>query len=609
MRRLLPLALTAAFAAWSYWPAAGSVTGWGDDPLLSVWTWELVWHRLSTLGPLHAFSREFWAAPLFGGTPLGLAYSENEIFAALVFWPVRLLAGNGAVALGIAAIALTLAAFLAAGIWLRAVGVGRLCWWGGAIFACGGWIQSQYAHAQNLCTFVLPLALWAWSAFEARPTLLRALACGAAFGWIGGWNTHFQVFAAGCLLVLLARSWRTLPLPMLLALGACAFLVQLPIALKYASLSAAMGSYRSLVTYGASWLSFVGSGARPRLLLPSADVGIEAAGYLGVPWTLLALGSLRRPAARPWLLAAFFAYWISLGQGYGLFDLVALLPGIGALRATGRAQILVLLFTLPAVLGMLEASPPRFAAVALALVCLDLLPGTRTQRTRVAPELWGPQAPLTAELLRSDDPLLVLPDAGARVMLDLTQGWTPYFAGVSSRIPPGEELLRNVAASRPWTAHSLDDLLLLTHARRVLALTSPMQAELRASPRARERWCGPFLDLGAVCLFDVQPVEMPELRLDRDAAWSFAAGSRWPQGELRALRSGTLELRSLDGCRLVRHARVFGLPLDHEMPLMGSAIEGVRFAPGELILRVEARQALFRLPHTSATFAVRCGAG
>ena len=606
MRRFLPLALTAAFAAWSYWPARGSVTGWGDDPLLSVWTWELVWHRLSTLGPLHLFSQAFWAAPLFGGARLGLAYSENEIWAALLFWPVRLLAGNGAVALGIAAMVLTLAAFVSAAMWLRAVGVDRLSWWGGAIFACGGWIQTQYAHAQNLCIFVLPLALLAWAAYEERPTLSRALLCGAAFGWIAGWNTHFHVFAGGCLLVLAARKWRTLPRSTLLALFACAFLVQLPIALKYASLSAALGSYRSLLTYGASWLSVVGSGSRPRLLMPSAEVGVEAAGYLGVPWLLLCLFSLRRPVARPWLLAALFAFWIALGQGHGLFDLVALLPGIGALRATGRAQILVLLFTLPAVLGTLEDFSPRVAAAALALVCLDLLPGTRTLRTSVAPELWGPPAPLTAELARSDDPLLVLPDASARAMLDLTQGWTPYFAGMSSRIPPGEELLQNVADSRPWTARSLDDVLALTHARRVLALTPAMQAELRASPRMKQRWCGQHLDLGFVCLFDADPPALPELRVDRDAAWTWPAGSRWPQGELRALRDGALEIRSLDGCRLVRHARIFGVGFDHELPLMGSAIEGVRFSPGERILRVEARQALFRLPHTSATFEVRC---
>ena len=607
MRRLLPLALTASFAAWSYWPAVDSVPGWGTDPLLSIWTLELVWHRLSTLGPLRIFSLPFWSGPLYGGAALGLAYSENELVAALLWWPLRLATGNGAFAMGIAAMLLTLAAFACAAGWLRAVGVGRLCFWGGALFACCGWIQTQYTHFQNLCIFVLPLALWAWAAFARRPSLVRALLCGAAFGWIGGWNLHFQVFAGACLAVLVALHFRTLPRPLLFAACACALFLQWPIASKYLSLSATLGSYHSLKTYGATWLSVLGSGQRPRLFLPSAEVGVEAAGYLGVPWLALLLLSLRRPAARPWVAAAAVAVWVSLGAGYGLFDAAALIPGVDALRATGRVQVLVILFTLPAVLNLLEAAAPRWTAAALGLVALDLAPASAARRVHVDPALWGPPTALSRELSRSDDPILVLPDAGAEVMLALIQSWTPYYSGLSSRIPAGEELLRNVTNSRPWTPRSLDDALLLTRARRVLAVNPAMQAEARASPHLALRSCFRHLDLGEVCLFDAKPLEAAELRIDRDAVFRPLAGARWPSGEVVATARGALDIRALDRCRVNREARLFGLRFQHAFPLMGSALEGVRFSPGDRILHLEARQAIFRLPGASASFALECG--
>ena len=606
MRRLLPLALTAGFAAWNFWPAVDSIPGWGTDPLLSLWTLELVWHRLSTLGPLRMFSLPFWSAPLYGGAALGLAYSENELYAALCWWPIRLATGNGAVTMGIAAMLLTLAAFACAAGFLHALGMRKLCFWGGAVFACCGWIQTQYTHHQNLCIFLLPLAFWAWAAFAQRPDFVRALLCGVAFGWIGGWNLHFQVFAGACLGVLILWNWRALPRPQLFALCACAFVLQAPIAAKYLSLSATLGSYHSLQTYGATWLSLLGSGSRPRLLLPSADVGVEAAGYLGVPFLLLALASLRRPSARGWLAAAAVAFWISLGSGAGLFDLAALVPGVDAVRATGRAQILVILFTLPAVIGLLESASPRFAALALGLVALDLLPASAAQRTHVLPELWGPPTALSAELARSDDAILVLPDADAYVMLALIQSWTPYFSGLSSRIPAGEELIRNIASSRPWTPRSLDDVLILSNARRVLTVNAAMQAEARASPHLALRSCSRHLDLGEVCLFDAQPQRVTELRIDRDADWHPAKAAGWPASDLLATRAGALEARALDRCRLVREARVFGLRFRHEFPLMGSALSGARFLPGERILHLEARQALFRLPQASATFALEC---
>ena len=133
-----------------------------------------------------------------------------------------------------------------------------------------------------------------------------------------------------------------------------------------------------------------------------------------------------------------------------------------------------------------------------------------------------------------------------------------------------------------------------------------MQAEARASPHLTLRSCSRHLDLGEVCLFDAQPLEAAELRIDRDAAFRPLAGSRWPSSDLIATAEGALEIHALDRCRMNREARIFGVRFQHSFPLMGSALEGVRFGPGDRILHLEARQAIFRLPGASATFEMKC---
>jgi hypothetical protein len=52
-RTLVPLALAAAYALWTFRPKPGFVPGWGGDPLFSLWTFETVWRQMDRLGPLH----------------------------------------------------------------------------------------------------------------------------------------------------------------------------------------------------------------------------------------------------------------------------------------------------------------------------------------------------------------------------------------------------------------------------------------------------------------------------------------------------------------------------------------------------------------------------
>ncbi len=610
---VLPTALAVAFALLCFWPPRDAVFGWGGDPLFNLWTLELVWHRLATLGPLQMFSRAFWQAPLFGDAPLGLALSENQLYAALLLWPLRALSGNGAFALGVGAAASVIAAHFCAASWLRVTGVVALRFWGGLFFAACGWLQTEYAHYQNLCIFLLPLALRAFAAFEARPTAARLVLCALAFGWIGGWNLYFQLFANACLAVLIFRARRRIELPRLATLLLLALAVQWPIAGKYLELGKLLGGYRVLITYGASFRSLIATD-RPRLLVPALQAAGAQAGYLGFVWLGLVVFSFSRRAARPWLLACAVAFWVSLGYGAGLFDLLSLLPGVSGLRAIGRAQVLVMLFSLPAVLGTLETLKPPRALLLVCLALIELTPGQLPLRVHVDPALFGAPTPLTRALAEAEDPVLVLPDADARAMVWLLPGVTPYFSGYSGRAPPGEELLQAITVRRGWGPGSLDAALDLTRPRRVLALTPTLSDELRASPRLRLRGCYAHLDGAAPCLFETlrpdpraepgqepraaaAPGQEPSLRLDRDARWEVRDGAHGPGLDLRAIASGALDIREVDRCRLRQTLRFPWLPpLAHDLPLQGSELRGARFTAGDLVLHHELRQAVFRLP-------------
>jgi hypothetical protein len=585
MRRAAPWILAGAFAAWSYWPRADSIPGWGRDPPFNLWSFEVVWHNLRT-------GASPWQAPLFGGSPLGIAYSESQIVPALLLWPVRALAGNGAFALGIGAMAFSLLAMACCAGWLRSLGVRGLAAWGGLLFAGCGWLQSQYAHYQNLCVFVLPLALWAWAAYARDPRPARLCSCGLAFGWIAGWNLYFLVFADLCLIWLAARARRPLPLALALA-------VQAPFLFPYLALGSLLGGYGASLTYGAELRSVLGSTLRPRLVAPSFEVNLEAAGYLGVVWVVLMALSLRRRESRPWLLAAALAFWASLGRGYGLYDLLALLPPVAALRASGRAQLLVALFSLPAVLGWLETIRPSRAAAALALAIVDLLPASRPLRSPIDPALWGPGTPLARELSRSTDPLLVVPDPDERFMLEATQAWTPYFGGHSGRAPPGEELVLSLARRGRF-----EEALELTRAGRVLALTPQAADELRKLPDLSPQGCFSHLEQGEACLFASRRPSPPPLRLDRDARRKQSLAGGWPAADFLAETDGVLDARQVDRCHVRRTARVLGIPLRRKIPL--PVPDRARYARGEVVLHLEARQALFHLGLASVEFELIC---
>src|SRR5258708_10758803 len=235
------------------------------DSAFNLWIFELDWHHFATLGPGRMFSHAFWQAPLYGGAPLGLAWSENQLYPALLLWPVRAASVTGALPLAAGAAAWVFLAYLCAAGWLRALGFRRLCFWGALVFEMCGWLQSQHPHYQNICIFLLPLALWSWTAFAARPDGSRLALCAFLFGWVGGWNLYFQVFANLCLFVLAGMAvWRRqIAASRLVALLVLAAAAEWPIAAKDLELASITGGYPAVETYGATSASLLGAVARP----------------------------------------------------------------------------------------------------------------------------------------------------------------------------------------------------------------------------------------------------------------------------------------------------------------------------------------------------------
>jgi len=612
-RTLVPLALTAAYALWTFRPERGWMPGWGGDQLFNLWTFEHVWRQMDRLGPLHVWSDRFWSAPIFAGAPLQLAFSENQLHPALILRPLWRALG-GPLALQWGAVAMTLAAFGCAFGWLRSIGLRELAGAGALLFACCGFVQSQYAHYQNLCIFLLPLALWSWNALERAPSPGRAALCALAFGWIAGWNLYYQLFADLLLLALvlfqtgLPARWR------FAALGG-AVVAQAPIALKYFALQRSIGSLGASVAYGAVARSFLGTTMRPTLLqrfvpgYPTTEVPIEAAGFLGFSWAALLVAALLHRRARGWAVAALLAFWAALGPGYGLFDVLHALPGFSGLRATGRFQVLTALFAVPAALLVVRDARGAARWLPLALAALELVPGVPALRVPVPLDLETRTTAFDAAV-GGRGPLLVAPGLDAAFQLYTLRSGIPLLQGVSGRAPANVDLLASMFSDRPWTERSLAEVLDLTRAPVVAAIDARWVRELSSSPLLEAEGCFEQFDR-SVCLFHPRTVpDGPRLRLDRDARWEHGASpAGWPLAQLRAERSGALDYAALGRCRL-RESTGFGrISLTRELIFPGAQLRGARFEAGEVMFARESRQGIFALPAWARpvrTYAVRC---
>jgi len=603
---LVPSLLALIGACFRFFPRGDQILGSGADGFFNLWTFELVWKHLSQYGLGHVFSDGFWQAPIFYPQKLALALSEAQLYLGILSWPIRQLTGNGNLTLGICASAMSLAAFVFATLWLRSVGVERLSAWGGVFFASCGWLQKQTLHYQNLCIFLFPLALWSWERFKSRPSFLRGVVCAAAFGWIGGWNLYYQIFANLILVILLGFYWtknKSLWLP-LLCLGGAAAAIELPIVLKYFQVSALIGglsvsdgTFKMFSATPLSWLADVPT-VLQRLLpfYPRVNVGLEGSGFLGFTWLVCSLLAWRRVSLRPFLWAALAAWLVSLGPNYGVFYLVKYFPGFRGARAIGRVQILVMLFSLPAVMLFLQSLRRWQQGAVLFLIALELIPGAPPFYEKWDPAFFNGAVPEFVQALErggNTTPLLVTPNPDASFQVNMLKSSTALFGGYSGRELTSEFLLGRVVEK------DLRLAVIFSQAQRV-AVTGSQSESLRSAPYLAFEGCYSFYGANP-CLFDVKPGVLenpPRLRLDVDAKWSYPdIGNGVHIAVLRALRSGVLDYNLLTRCGLDEELKFRGLPaIKTRKALPMYEFRGVEFKKDEVILELVSKQAWFSLP-------------
>ena len=610
-----PWILAFALSCLFYWPSSTRLMGWGEDPAFNLWNFEFVWGQLSRLGIGALGTTEFWTAPIFGNQPLSLAFSENQIYPALLSWPLRLWTGNGTLTLGLWALISVWLSFVFSWLWLREWNLKASATWGALLFAFSGWFQIQHAHYQHFCVFLFPLALWAGSLFWKRPSWGRICLCGLSWGWVAGWNLYFQVMLNILFFFWVLVAWVRRPelrkpvVAVVLIVG----LSELPFFLKYRALEQWAGTLSvtasDFVAFSGKLLSFVARPHSPSLLqkwipfYPNPQFGVEAAGFVGITWIYILWRARHQttPLLKWSLRAGCLAYWVSLGPDFGAFYLFKAFPGFGALRAIGRFQFLFMLFSLPVVLSYLETSSRKARWILGVFLCLELLPAQIPDRVEFRDDLFTRVTPF-AHFLKEDQPELPiqsLPHADVNFQLSMVSTLTPLWGGYSGRMPPGPALLGHEIFKwvmggdiRLW-----EDLNLFAGVRRVAILDDGLAAKAREDLRNRKDV--PWTDRGCfehfgrqVCVFDRRGpslVPVAFIDLQRDTVWQQADGFP-PEARLVAKSAGVLNYAQLAKCRRIQHVRLKGLPeWTSSRSLFVPDFRGVNFAPGDEILEMRSK--------------------
>jgi hypothetical protein len=573
----------AVAAAWFIGPSRERFAGWGEDPQFILWLFETVWTRISAHGPLWFFDLAQWRAQLFAGADFGLAYSENQIWAALfTYLPFRFL-HSAALTLQLYVVASLVCTYAVTYLWLRSRMLPGFAAGLAAFFATCGWIQSQTGHLQAFCLFTLPLAALALDRLRERGTLAAALLLGASVGWLCGWNLYYFCFAAtSCGVALVSDLFRKRLMPgLVLAAGATAALFAVPILKPYLLLDQSLGAHPALESYGLHPAELFARIDSPRLLWPRILASGEP-GAMPISWLLLLIAAVRIPKARPWLIAAAVAFWISTGSTLGAWQTLGWLPGVNGLRAIGRVHVLTIVFSLPALGALLEAFPPKLAGLALLLLVAESLPARPAVHLPVEQDRPAPPFALDGS------PLLVLPPPDAAAMYSLLPWKVPYQGGYSGFAPPGQELLDETwRRNRDPAAASIA----ATRPRYVLARSPEVAASVRANERVAREARLVFLGAQSV-LFELSggepaPLDPVEATAPRTAPSSL---------ELIAALAGTLSIARVDRCSLRIETGWGPLSLSRRAKLQGSEFLTVKLRPGELVFRHRLKRWIDRWP-------------
>lgn len=607
-----------AYGVVFYRPHRDSLLGNGGDVYFNFWTLETVWHHLTTLGPWRIFTDAFWDTGIFQPLPLTLALSENQIGTALLSWPLRALLGNGALALGVFAFLLHVAAFASTWAWLRSLGLSRLAPWGALLFVGCGWMQGHVTHYQNLCVFLFPFALWRWNRFQTEASPKNLLLAAFAFGWIFAWNAYFQVLANFLLVALAAWTFYRRPawrVPTALVVGGAA-LLQIPFALKYTAVAELIGGHRAahaqLAELAASPLSFLRHGTTGTWLqselpfYPRPRANLEGSGFVGFAWFALCLAGLFGKKSRPWSLAALCFYVVSLGPRFYLHGLFRFFPGADALRAVGRVQVLFALLSIPALLTVLERHSKKVAGLWLLAILIELTPAAGPAHESFPVELNGAPSEFSRAVLEKLPPgeglLPWIPFFDFKFQAYSVQTHTPQLLGYSGRFPIGAARLQESIADARGDGAKIRAILRYAQAHWVVTLEAPAAQALRQTQLLVEHGCYAHFDLRP-CLFELKPGTLAALDaagprpldLTRDGHWEESFDGHRHSSRWVADRAGRIELATLARCRIEsRYAFGFGYTLKQKRPLpLPPTLE---FKAGETVLEDPSETAILRLP-------------
>lgn len=461
-RRLAELGLFVGLTLLHTWPLASDPARLSrldnDDTAFNTWVIAWVQHALPR-DPLHLFD-----APAFYPEHDTLAYSEHMIVPAIMGLPFQwagaspVLVYNLLVILGFTVSGIAMSRLMTR--WTGSFAAGLVA---GALFSFNAHVLTRFAHLQALHVEFIPLVLYALDRVLSDARWRYAWLLAAAFVLQALCSNYMMVMLAVALLAAVTarrelwlegrRVW-----PLLLAAGAVAALLLLPVLLPYYRLNQTQGLARTIDDvrlYSAWWQDYLSTVGRLHYKLWAFNFATPSRtplfpGFTAALLSLVAIGAgvaWRDPRARMMLPVALVGVVLSLGANVPVYGwLQENVPAFQGMRAAARwghvalIAVAVLAGFGVAVLQKWWGHRAWWPAIVVALVGLVTIEAMRTPLLLVPytgiPSVHGRMA-------RDDVRAIVLYPlypggafhSNARYMLYQTRHWKPIVNGYSSFAP------------------------------------------------------------------------------------------------------------------------------------------------------------------------------